>query len=232
MRVLAFRHVPFEDVGLIRPVLEAQGAEIDCADLYLNNGASPDPSAYDALIFMGGPMSVNDDLPYIRQELEIIRQAAARNQPVLGICLGAQLIAKSMGARVYRNPVKEIGWYSIGFTSEAATDPVLRDLETPTEVFQWHGETFELPSGAVLLATSAVCRSQAFRIGNLLYGLQFHPEVTPEMISSWCMEDANCGDVSELTAPLDAQRNCEHQRILSQQIFGRWVSLVRLARDT
>lgn len=225
MRVLAFRHVPFEDIGLIREPLESRGVAIDYADLYQNPSAPPDPAAYDALIFMGGPMSVNDDLPFIAEELRILRAAADRGQPVLGICLGSQLIAKALGARVYRNPVKEVGWYPIHFTDACGQDPLLRGLATPQEVLQWHGETFDLPEGATLLAWSEACRHQAFQTGRF-YGFQFHLEVTPEMIADWCTQDANCGDVRELAAPIDPERNREQLHGLANQVFGRWIDLV------
>ena len=227
MRILAFRHVPFEDIGLIRPALEAREVQIDYADLYRNPPTCPAPASYHALIFMGGPMSANDDLPFIHQELGIIAAATIRRQPILGICLGAQLIARAMGARVYRNPVKEIGWYPVHFTEAAAHDPLLAGEESPQEVFQWHGETFDLPRGATHLAWSPACRNQAFHIGNTLYGFQFHPEVTPEMIADWCTQDANCGDVRELTAPIDPKRNREPLRQLSYRVFGRWWELVQ-----
>jgi GMP synthase-like glutamine amidotransferase len=227
MRILAFRHVPFEDIGRIRPVLEAHSVEIDSADLYRNPAERPDPAAYDALIFMGGPMSVNDDLPFLREELGIIAGAAARGQPVLGICLGAQLIARAMGARVFRNAAPEVGWYPVHFTEAAGQDPLLAGLESPQEVFHWHGETFDLPVDATLLAWSAACRNQAFRIGHFTYGFQFHPEVTPEMIADWCTQDANCGDLRELKAPIDPERNRERTCHLSQQIFNRWRELIR-----
>jgi GMP synthase-like glutamine amidotransferase len=223
MRILVFRHVPFEDIGLIRSALEHYSVRVDYADLYQDLSRCPDPASYPALIFMGGPMSVNDDLPYIQRELEIIAQAAARRQPVLGICLGAQLIAKAMGARVYPNAAKEIGWYPVQFTEAAALDPLLSGVESPQEVFHWHGETFDLPSGAVLLASSALCRNQAFHIGNVFYGFQFHLEVTPEMIADWCTQVENCGDVKELSTPLDPQKNQENLRRLSQRVFSRWV---------
>ena len=225
MRVLVFRHVPFEDIGLIRAPLESQGIVIEYADV------APDPAAYDALIFMGGPMSVNDDLPFIRQELRIIEEAAARRQPVLGICLGAQLIARAMGAKVYPNPVKEVGWFPIHFTAAAAEDPLLAGLEGPQEVFQWHGDTFDLPKGATQLAWSSACRHQAFRLEHLLYGFQFHLEVTPAMIADWCTQDANCGDVRELTAPIDPERNSGQLRDLSYRVFNRWVELVRTCHN-
>ena len=176
---------------------------------------------YAALIFLGGPMSVNDDLPYLRREMEIIREAIGRLQPVLGICLGAQLIAKALGAKVYANAQKEIGWFDLHFTPAAAADPLFSGLKTET-VFHWHGETFDLPSGADLLASSELCRNQAFRVNSHVYGLQFHLEVTPAMVADWSVQDENCGDVRELRSPVDPSANSSRLAVLSDLIFGRW----------
>ena len=226
MRVLAFRHVPFEGLGRIAPVLEARGIACDCADLYRDTADLPDPANYDGLIFMGGPMSVNDRLPYLAEEMRSIEQAARRRQPVLGVCLGSQLIAKAMGARVYRNAVKEIGWFEVEFTAGAADDALFAGSQPRELIFHWHGETFDLPSGAVHLASSDRCRHQAFRCGESIYGLQFHLEVTPAMIADWCEQDANCGDVRELTETPDPQRNASRLDDLSRIVFGNWCELL------
>jgi GMP synthase-like glutamine amidotransferase len=225
MKVLAFRHVPFEDVGHIRPVLEARGVAVEGVDLYRPGVAVPDITTADALIFMGGPMSVNDALPYLETEMSLIRDAVGRGQPVFGVCLGAQLIAKALGARVQPNPQKEIGWFDVELTEAAREDAVFGGLEPTLKILQWHGETFGLPEGATLLATSAACRNQAFRVGARTYGIQFHPEVTPEMIADWCRQDANCGDVSELSAPIDPNVNARELRELSALIFDRWITV-------
>ena len=221
-RVLAFRHVPFESAGRIESVLRERGISLEYADLYRDGAAAPDPADAAGLIFLGGPMSANDSLPYLRREMEIIAAAALRGQPLLGICLGAQLIAKASGARVYRNPEKEIGWFDIHLTDAAAADPLLAGANRTETVFHWHGETFDLPAGAQWLAHSARCRHQAFRLGDSVWGFQFHLEVTPEMIADWCLEDENCGDVRELEAPLDPRRNAERLGELSGLVFGKW----------
>jgi GMP synthase (glutamine-hydrolysing) len=230
MRVLAFRHVPFEGLGLLEPALRSRGVSIDYADTYQPGAMIPQAADYAALIFLGGPMSVNDDLSYLRREMEIIREAISLHQPVLGICLGAQLIAKALGARVYKNVEKEIGWFDLQFTPAAATDRLFRGLSTET-VFHWHGETFDLPPEAELLASSELCRHQAFHIKkSSIYGLQFHLEVTPAMVADWCVQDENCGDVRELTGPIDPSANSARLSVLSDIVFCRWWDMV-LARE-
>ena len=225
--MVAFRHVPFEGIGLIQPALEDRGVSVECADLFRDGALLPDAATAAGLIFMGGPMSVNDDLGYLRQEMQLVRDAVARGQPVLGVCLGAQLIAKALGARVYRNPVKEVGWFDVQVTEAGRQDPLFSALEGSETVLQWHGETFDLPAGAVLLATSDRCRNQAFRIGANVYALQFHLEVTPAMIADWCAQDANCGDVRELEAPIDPHHNASRLEDLSRLVFGRWAALLK-----
>jgi GMP synthase-like glutamine amidotransferase len=232
MRVLAFRHVPFEGLGLLAPVLEAHGVTIEYVDAWRRTAVVPPPDPYAALIFLGGPMSVNDDLPYLRREMEIVREAVARRQPVLGICLGAQLIAKALGAEVYKDIQKEIGWFPLHFGPAAAGDPVFAGLDSET-VFHWHGETFDLPPGAELLASSDLCRNQAFRVGSHVYGMQFHLEVTPEMVADWCRQDENCGDVRELRSPIDPRENSTRLAVLAELIFGRWWrSQMAISRDS
>ncbi len=224
--VFVFRHVPFEDLGLIRAPLEARGISIEYADLYRPGAPVPDVTQAAGLIFMGGPMSANDDLPYLRQELQLIAQAVERRQPVLGVCLGAQLIAKALGAKVYRNPVKEIGWFEIHFTGAAARDPLFAGVGPSETVFHWHGETFDLPPGAERLAYSEACRNQAFRFAAGVFGLQFHLEVTSAMIEDWSAQDANCGDVRELATPIDPRQNAARLALLSSVVFGRWCDLL------
>ena len=226
MRVLAFRHVPFEGVGRIAGVLDARGIALQYADLYRPGAVLPQTAEFDGLIFMGGPMSVNDPLPYLEWEMRAIGDAVKRGQPVLGICLGSQLIAKELGARVYRNSQPEIGWFDLRLTAEGLADPVFAGLPEVHPMFHWHGETFDLPPGAALLASSARTAHQAFRFGDRTYGLQYHPEITPEMISCWCAEDDNCSDVRELDAALDPDLHAETLGTLSEAIFSRWCDML------
>jgi GMP synthase (glutamine-hydrolysing) len=226
VRVLTFRHVPFEGLGLIGPVLESRGITSDFADLCQAGATLPDTSRYDGLIFLGGPMSANDHLPYLSAEMGAIERAVAAGKPVLGVCLGAQLIAKTLRARVYRNAEREIGWFDIHLANGAACDPLFAGLRQSETVFHWHGETFDLPAGAELLARSDRTERQAFRYGSKCYGLQFHLEVTPGMIVDWCVQDENCGDVRELSASPDPQYNRKRLSEVARLVFGQWCELM------
>ncbi len=226
MRVLAFRHVPFEGLGLIEPALESRGVAVDYADLYQAVPPLPDTSHYDGLIFLGGPMSANDPLPYLRTEMGIVERALTAGTPVLGVCLGAQLIAKTLGARVYLNAQREIGWFDIHLARGAASDPVFTGLRQSETVFHWHGDTFDLPAGAELLARSDRTERQAFRYGRACYGMQFHLEVTPQMIVDWCEQDENCGDMRELRVPPDPQFNRLRLNDIARLVFGQWCDLL------
>ena len=150
----------------------------------------PRPDRLDLVIAMGGPMSVNDELtlPWLRLEKEFVRDAVELGVSVLGVCFGAQLIASAFGARVYRNPQKEIGWFPVEATSGAMNSFSFPENCT---VFHWHGETFDLPPGAVRLARSKACENQAFQIGRNVIGLQFHLETTPESVQAIL---DNCGE--------------------------------------
>lgn len=224
--IAAIRHIPFEGLGYIAEAIGRTGLEYRYFDLYAGD-APPQLHDVEALISMGGPMSANDALPYLEAELRLIESAAALGKPVLGICLGSQMIAKALGGRVYQNPVSEIGWAPIHWTAAARRDALLKDLLEPETVFHWHSETFDPPSGSISLAWSEACENQAFRMGSLIYGFQFHLEVTPEMIADWCEQDINCGDMRETTAPIDPYAHSARQRQVAAQVFGRWAELVR-----
>ncbi len=199
--VLALRHVPHEGLGAIADVLRRN--ELECQLLDMFQPAARPPLAPDqlaGLIVMGGPMNVDqtDQYPWLADEVVWIQRAIDAEIPVLGVCLGSQLLAKALGSRVYPNRIKEIGWYDVELTPEAADDPLFAQCGPRETVFQWHGDTFDLPDGAVLLAQSEACRQQAFRYGPSAYGLQFHIEVTPPMIYDWLGEPGNCGELAGL----------------------------------
>jgi GMP synthase-like glutamine amidotransferase len=184
MRAHCLQHVAFEGLGSIAPWLQGAGYEISYTRFF-ESAVLPKLEEIDFLIAMGGPMSVNDEaqFPWLFQEKEFIRSAVQARKPVLGVCLGAQLIASALDAHVYSNPCKEIGWFPVRPVSMAEETP-LRIFRFPPEVavFHWHGETFDLPVGSVHLAASAGCRNQAFQFEASTIGLQFHLETTPESL--------------------------------------------------
>jgi GMP synthase (glutamine-hydrolysing) len=225
VRVLAFRHSSSDGLGLIAPVLDAHGIPWQCADLYEGPAAETCIADADTLILMGGSMSANDNVSFLNREIECVQAAVQVGKPVLGICLGAQLIAKALRAKVYANGKKEIGWAPVTFTDAARNDPLFCGHYSEV-IFHWHGETFDLPAGAELLASSAQCRHQAFRFGDRVYGLQFHLEVTPELIAQWCLEDEACG-AREATEPIDPHAHSARAMDLARLVFGRWCDLVK-----
>jgi GMP synthase-like glutamine amidotransferase len=219
MKVLVLRHEPFEHLGSFAAALEDRKVTIVYHDL----GEPIALNGCHRLMIMGGPMSANDPLPGLAGEIELIGQAIRTDVPMLGICLGAQLIAKALGARVYPNPRREIGWEPVYLTPEAHADPLFSGLASPTTFFHWHGEAFDLPAGAQWLAYSEKCRHQAFRFGRCVYGIQFHPEITPEMIADWCAQPANCGDAATLETPIDPY--AADSRPLARKILNEWLEL-------
>jgi GMP synthase-like glutamine amidotransferase len=213
--VLILRHEPFEHLGHFADHLD---------DYTYHDLGEPLPQeSHCGLIIMGGPMSANDNLPGLQNELGLIEEALHNDVPVLGICLGSQLIARALGARVYRNQELEIGWEKVWLTEAGKKDAVIGGIESPETFFHWHGETFDLPEGAEWLAYSEKCRHQAYRYGRKVYGLQFHPEVTPEMIEDWCDQPVNCGDVQTLAAPIDARLH--DPRPAAKGILESWLKL-------
>ena len=174
------QHVPFERLGSIETWLQSIRAAVSVTKFF-EDPTLPDPDNLDLLVVMGGPMSVNDEqkFPWLAAEKEFIRKAIEKDKAVIGICLGAQLIASAMGATVYPNKEKEIGWFPVTGTQPGNMEEL---FTFPQEllVFHWHGETFDLPEGAMRLARSDACRNQAFQLGKRVIGLQFHLETTPD----------------------------------------------------
>jgi GMP synthase-like glutamine amidotransferase len=185
MKVHYFQHVPFEGLGSIEPWLKATSTQISVTRFY-EDTSLPDINEIDWLIVMGGPMSVNDEhlYPWLQAEKKFIAQAISNGKIVLGVCLGAQLIANALGAKVFPNKYREIGWLPIQKNSAIVQSPFTNIIPSTINAFHWHGETFDLPKNGVLLAQSEACKNQAFSIGKHVLGLQFHLETTEESIKS------------------------------------------------
>ncbi|MGK7344278.1 MAG: type 1 glutamine amidotransferase [Candidatus Nitrospinota bacterium M3_3B_026] len=179
MRALVLQHVPFEDAADIGAWLAAMRARIKTVRLY-EGAPLPGPDQFDLLVVMGGPMSVNDEkiYPWLADEKRLIEKSLRAGKKILGVCLGAQLLASALGARVYKNREKEIGWFPVELAPQAAGSALFAGVPERFMAFHWHGETFDIPSGAAWLARSAACERQAFEYGGAALGLQFHLEST------------------------------------------------------
>lgn len=227
--VAIFRHLAMEGPGHFATFLQRYSVPSELVAIDQGMPLPESAEAFSGLVFMGGPMSVNDDLAWIRQELALIRQAIAADIPVLGHCLGAQLIAKALGAAVTCNPVKEIGWGEV----RVLDHPLARDWFGDTgafAAFHWHGETFAIPDGAERLLESAHCRNQAFALGKHL-ALQCHVEMTPAMIEAWCEAGAQeiAGAASpavESAADILAQTPARlgPMQAVADRLYGRWIA--------
>lgn len=191
MNAHVLQHDPFEGIGSISGWLDRRSATVTTTRFF-ESATLPDLDGIDLIIAMGGPMSVNDEetLPWLAAEKAFLREAIDRGIAVLGICLGAQLIASACGARVYPGRQREIGWLPI---EAVKAGPDALPFPDMAKVLHWHGETFDLPAGALHLARSAACEHQAFQIGRRVLGLQFHPEITPESLA--LMVEHNRGDL-------------------------------------
>lgn len=190
MNVLIVKNVTSEGPGTIEDHLHI--GKIPCTTIDLEQGQPlPDIPSYSHVVIMGGPMAVYemDRTPYLKDEVLFIKKAVQAGKSVLGVCLGAQMLAHVLGARVYPGGAKEIGWYDVTLTEEGMRDGCMAGLAADggktAQVFQWHGDTFDLPQGAVRLASSALYPNQAFRYGDHVYALQFHIEVTPGIVGGW-----------------------------------------------
>lgn len=231
-KILVFQHVPYEPLGTLDPLLREAGFRIR----YVNFGRKPDsrPSLekYEALIILGGPMNSDqiDAFPNLVAEVDIIREAVERGMSVLGICLGAQLLAKALGGAVTRNVRREIGWYDVRVTDAGTNDPVLSAFASVQEVFQWHEDGIQLPDGAVHLAESDASLVQAFRYGDHAYGFQFHIEVNASLIERWLTVAENQATLLDEVGRIDPDE-IRHRvansigplEVLSRETFSRWI---------
>ena len=233
VRTLILQHIACEPPGVFEDVLNEHGAELHRVEL--DEGEPlPDWREFDAIVAMGGPMSATDDseLPWLIDEKRLIHEAVRGGTPFWGVCLGVQLLAASFGARVYRGPEPEVGLLPVTLTAEARDDPVFAAAPAEFVTLQWHGDTFDLPDGAVRLASSPAYPNQAFRLGRA-YGVQFHLEVSPEMAREWAQVpeyisslETTLGREGGLALLAAVEERADVMREGGRVLFERWVDRV------
>lgn len=190
---MVFQHVAYEILGTLNPMLKDRGFRIRYVNFERHPDAEPEFKSYNGLIVLGGYMGVHEQnkFPHLKTEMKLIEEALKKGVPILGICLGSQLIAEVLGARVRVHHVPEFGWHEVKFADEARKDPLFCGYNKSERIFQMHQDTFDIPGGAIHLASTDLCDSQAFRYGDNVYGLQFHLEVDEPMVHRWMRVPSN-----------------------------------------
>jgi GMP synthase-like glutamine amidotransferase len=239
LAVLIFRHSPTEGPGYFTTFLDRHGIPWQLVRIDAGDAVPEDLNGVSGLCLMGGPMSVNDELPWIPPLLALIRQAVASDIPVIGHCLGGQLMAKALGGKVGPNPVKEIGWGDVRITDPDAARPWLGDASQSMLAFHWHGETFSLPPGASRILESTYCPNQAFVLDGRHIAMQCHVEMTPELIANWC--DNGAAEIAASHSPgvqtpdaiqADLPARTARLHLLADKIYSRWIQgLIRESRN-
>jgi len=225
---VALRHVAFEDLGLLEPLLAERGHTVSYVDAPVADFDALDPLAPALLVVLGGPIGVyeSDSYPFLEAERAFIERRLAARKLTLGICLGAQLMASALGARVYPSGVKEIGWAPIELTA-AGRESCLRHLDG-SDVLHWHGDTFDLPGGAVHLASTPLCKNQAFAIGDYGLALQFHAEAAGRSLERWfvghCAEIAATPGLDVPTLRAQTQRSTPAIERAGRACFTEWLA--------
>jgi len=223
-----FRHIDCEGPGYLAEVLDRHNIPWQLIEIDANDAVPGSIERCSGLVFMGGSMSVNDPLPWIDQELTLIRLAQAIDMPVLGHCLGGQLICKALGGEITRNPVREIGWHPVRCCANATAQRWWQGLPGEVTLFHWHGETFSIPAGADIILENDHCAHQAFAIGNTL-ALQCHVEMQAPMVGEWAQlyhhELANPGpavqSAAQMTRNLDVRIHDAQQ--VADVLYERWL---------
>lgn len=231
-KLLVFQHVPAEPLGTLDPMFRDAGFRIRYVNFHRRGDARVAVDRYHGLIVLGGPMAADefDRHPHLAYEQAAIREAIGAGIPVLGICLGAQLMAACLGGTTLRGAAPEFGWFRVEPTGEGKTDPLFAHFDAAEPIFQWHSDTFTLPPGAIHLARSATCAYQAFRIGERAYGFQFHLEADAALIRRWVATHQHVPVIADGTItfdPDDVLRTTRRQILrstrLASAIFGEFI---------
>lgn len=226
---VAIRHVPFEGLGILAPLLADRDFDVSYAEAPSGDFASLDPLAPDLLVVLGGPIGVyeTEDYPFLAEEIRFIERRLAQGLPTLGICLGCQLIARALGARIYPSGTKEIGWAPVDLTAEGRSSCLAPLGDGPVPVLHWHGDTFDLPKGATHLASSPVCAHQAFSVGPKVLALQFHLEARAADLETWFVgHTAEIAATPEVSVPrlrADTARWAPAIETLGGEILADWL---------
>jgi len=228
--VVIFRHALTEGAGYLSEFLDERGIPWQLVKIDQGDTMPASAKEFSGLVFMGGPMSVNDDLPWLKSAFGLVLEAMESDIPVLGHCLGGQLISKALGATVGKNPVKEIGWGEVAVTDHAEARKWFGDVQN-FQSFHWHGETFALPKGATHLLSSAYCQNQAYSIGKHL-AFQCHIEMTASMVKKWCaagvaeLEEsaASAGVQSQDAMQADLAPRISTLNSVAKQVYTQWIA--------
>lgn len=236
-KVLVFQHVSNEILGTLNPLLKMRGMRIRYVNFERNPNETPSVDRYNGIIVLGGHMGVYEAEKYthIKVEMQLLEKALAKKIPILGICLGSQILAHVLGADVRKSKEKEIGWTDIHLTESGQKDPLLSHFQKTEKIFQMHGDTFDIPKAAEHLAFSNACAGQAFRYGENAYGLQFHLEVDKPMIQRWLQVPANLqyllqsdGKWSAEQIAQETEKHLSHSLKLSEQTFSKFIDLFKM----
>jgi GMP synthase (glutamine-hydrolysing) len=228
---IAIRHLHFEDLGSLKPALERAGYRVRYADYCVDEIAPIDPVAPDLVVVLGGPIGAYEEevYPTLKDELNLLQKRLGANRPTIGICLGAQLMARALGARVYPTGIKEIGWGPIALSPQGRESAFRHLGQNDTAVLHWHGDTFDLPEGATLLAATELCRNQAYSWGANALGFQFHPEATAARLEQWFLGHA-CeiagARLSVATLRDDTARYAARLEIQARKCFDEWLASI------
>ena len=231
-KVLVFQHVAHEILGTLNPMIKKRGLRVRYINFDRNPESQPSIDKYNGLIVLGGHMGVYeaDQYSHIRVEMQLIEKALSKGIPILGICLGAQMLAQTLGANVRKSAEKEMGWYEINLTDAGKKDSLLKHFQPSEKIFQMHGDTFDIPPDAEHLASSPLCMGQAFRYRDNVYGLQFHLEVDRAMIERWLCNSRNLKDLEETGGKCtvekiksETDKYLQHSIELSQKTFAAFL---------